>query len=25
VLWEGEKPRPLPSPGAGWVLQSIAA
>jgi len=25
VLWEGEKPRPLPSPGAGWILQSIAA
>jgi predicted phosphodiesterase len=25
VLWEGEKPRPLPAPGAGWMLQSIAA
>jgi predicted phosphodiesterase len=25
VLWEGEKPRPLPSPGPGWVVQSIAA
>ena len=25
VLWEGVKPRPLPSPGAGWVFQSIAA
>ena len=25
VLWEGDKPRPLPSPGHGWVFQSIAA
>ena len=25
VLWEGEKPRPLPSPMRGWVVQSIAA
>jgi predicted phosphodiesterase len=25
VLWEGEKPRPLPAPGPGWVVQSIAA
>ena len=25
VLWEGDKPRPLPSPGPGWTLQSIAA
>ena len=25
VLWEGDKPRPLPSPGPGWRLQSIAA
>jgi predicted phosphodiesterase len=25
VLWEGEKPRPLPSPVPGWVVQSIAA
>jgi len=25
VLWEGEKPRPLPSPSTGWVVQSIAA
>ncbi len=25
VLWEGEKPRPLPSPMHGWVVQSIAA
>jgi predicted phosphodiesterase len=25
VLWEGDKPRPLPAPGPGWTLQSIAA
>jgi predicted phosphodiesterase len=25
VLWEGEKPRPLPSPSTGWTVQSIAA
>jgi predicted phosphodiesterase len=25
VLWKGEKPRPLPAPGAGWTVQSIAA
>jgi hypothetical protein len=25
VLWEGEKPRPLPQPSTGWVVQSIAA
>jgi predicted phosphodiesterase len=25
VLWEGEKPRPLPSPVPGWTVQSIAA
>ena len=25
VLWEGDKLRPLPSPVAGWRLQSIAA
>jgi predicted phosphodiesterase len=25
VQWEGEKPRPLPSPVAGWSVQSIAA
>jgi predicted phosphodiesterase len=25
ILWEGEKPRPLPLPTAGWVVQSIAA
>ena len=25
VLWEGVKPRPLPAPGRGWVVQSIAA
>jgi predicted phosphodiesterase len=25
VLWEGETPRPLPSPGPGWTVQSMAA
>ncbi len=25
VLWKGEKPRPLPLAGPGWVVQSIAA
>jgi predicted phosphodiesterase len=25
VLWEGEKPRPLPASGTGWAVQSIAA
>jgi predicted phosphodiesterase len=25
VLWEGEKPRPLPLAGPGWTVQSIAA
>jgi hypothetical protein len=25
VLWKGEKPRPLPASGPGWVVQSIAA
>jgi predicted phosphodiesterase len=25
VLWEGDKPRPLPSAGPGWVVQSMAA
>jgi predicted phosphodiesterase len=25
VLWQGEKPRPLPLPTAGWIVQSIAA
>jgi predicted phosphodiesterase len=25
VLWEGEKPRPLPVAGPGWMVQSIAA
>ena len=25
ILWEGEKPRPLPAPGPGWMVQSIAA
>jgi predicted phosphodiesterase len=25
VLWEGEKPRPLPSPTPGWTVQSMAA
>jgi predicted phosphodiesterase len=25
VLWKGDKPRPLPLPDAGWVVQSIAA
>jgi len=25
VLWQGEKPRPLPSPGNDWIVQSIAA
>ncbi len=25
VLWEGEKPRPLPAPRPDWTVQSIAA